>query len=719
MLQAEVSPQESPVASGSRVMRPRLSSITPIPGFGQPYLIQQQEVVKDTSSQISLIDSSWPSYDHGGVSMSQPQLPSYGLYSPFNQSPVVHLNGLSTRLGSPAVQSPSLHDAYVAPHQMPVSYRPRVSSPLRHAMLPAELQRSWSNPTVISPHSCSIPPPVNHGPITDPALNEQSAYIGKGSDHGVSPASNGPLSGMGALAPDRDSPSSASDSTPNTNGSTFRDLMPAPRKLPFGSSVKDVKTTSAAAKGSGGSTAGRKRKIEPVDKPVSEEGGRKRPKHSVRTSPESPPHVLETKSKASSACKRKVKPSSSDKANPGRASASRTAKAASVETCGSFVPTPPEGKDGGTVATHKQRQKSKGLKIATSSALPTDCKALEEYSGPVTRRARNRAALPEPVGPETSTAESRSTRRRPQSKPEALGPAPRSTIRRSKVASKKSYPVAVPAKPTDAATSAHKETQSEDEPKDEGTPVVKLPKEKRKSLQSGLGTANKKISRSGPAKHAAHQISGPSLRKGRASRRSTSPVAGVASSPNGGSVSPQCGQNTSCLNCKESHQRCNRTEPSCSRCRDYGLVCLYSTPRGKSSQVQQAHKVFHKESFAQRKDLVANAEPQPKQGPTMARNLGAADDLDGTMTEETQETLTRHSPAAHSGAVVVTGYFPLVYDVTMQKQLETVTEPFFLQYEADIARGCDEATCAKFYLECISAARRDIWSQAITSAKIS
>jgi hypothetical protein len=52
---------------------------------------------------------------------------------------------------------------------------------------------------------------------------------------------------------------------------------------------------------------------------------------------------------------------------------------------------------------------------------------------------------------------------------------------------------------------------------------------------------------------------------------------------------------------------------------------------------------------------------------------------------------------------------PVVFDMAVQKQLEQLAEPLFQQYEEDIARGCDEETRAKFYLERIHSVRRDFW----------
>lgn len=57
-----------------------------------------------------------------------------------------------------------------------------------------------------------------------------------------------------------------------------------------------------------------------------------------------------------------------------------------------------------------------------------------------------------------------------------------------------------------------------------------------------------------------------------------------------------------------------------------------------------------------------------------------------------------------------------VADNELLERLNKITSKLLDQCTADIGRGCDEATCARFYLEQIDAARRDFWLSELKQA---
>jgi hypothetical protein len=62
------------------------------------------------------------------------------------------------------------------------------------------------------------------------------------------------------------------------------------------------------------------------------------------------------------------------------------------------------------------------------------------------------------------------------------------------------------------------------------------------------------------------------------------------------------------------------------------------------------------------------------------------------------------TPSVHQQNLV-----PIIYDTAVMQQLEALTDSFFQQYEADIARGCDAEISANFYLDLIHGARTRFW----------
>ncbi|KAK0385280.1 hypothetical protein NLU13_7756 [Sarocladium strictum] len=244
------------------VARPRLSSITPITSLSQasqvPSMLSTQPV---SSNEDHFGGKVWPSYDHGGVSMSQPQLPSHSLISAFNHAPAVpHV--ASPFVGRPCFPPPISVDAITGSIDSSVAYRPRVSSPLRFAFQSAEPLRSWSNPVAISPYQL----PAS---TYDAVLNSQDSqatdtvqsvlnFQSPAGSHAILGRSFSDLTSsspdLGALPRENRLPA------PNV---TFRDFLPAPRQLPFSASTpKDA--NDPKDKISSKSAVSRKRKI-PAD----------------------------------------------------------------------------------------------------------------------------------------------------------------------------------------------------------------------------------------------------------------------------------------------------------------------------------------------------------------------------------------------------------------------------------------------------------------------
>jgi hypothetical protein len=56
----------------------------------------------------------------------------------------------------------------------------------------------------------------------------------------------------------------------------------------------------------------------------------------------------------------------------------------------------------------------------------------------------------------------------------------------------------------------------------------------------------------------------------------------------------------------------------------------------------------------------------------------------------------------------------LITDFSILRQINEATSKMFDQYLADVARGCDEASCAQYYLDRVYAARRAIWFKELT-----
>jgi hypothetical protein len=59
----------------------------------------------------------------------------------------------------------------------------------------------------------------------------------------------------------------------------------------------------------------------------------------------------------------------------------------------------------------------------------------------------------------------------------------------------------------------------------------------------------------------------------------------------------------------------------------------------------------------------------------------------------------------------------LIADFSILRQINEATSKVFDQYLADVARGCDEASCAQYYLDRIYAARRDMWFEKLTGKR--
>ncbi|KAL6800134.1 hypothetical protein J3E68DRAFT_264141 [Trichoderma sp. SZMC 28012] len=80
------------------------------------------------------------------------------------------------------------------------------------------------------------------------------------------------------------------------------------------------------------------------------------------------------------------------------------------------------------------------------------------------------------------------------------------------------------------------------------------------------------------------------------------------------------------------------------------------------------------------------------------------------------DTQTDIPPMRHSSCEIDDLPSMFVADNELLERLNKITSKLLDQCTADIGRGCDEAACARFYLEQIDAARRDFWLSELKQA---
>ncbi|KAH8170999.1 hypothetical protein LIA77_09780 [Sarocladium implicatum] len=688
--------------------RPRLSSITSIPGFGQSSQMQHSAgLIQDSGSQSSLLDSSWPSYDHGSMSMSQPQLPSYGLYSsfgsPFGQGSAAQGISPSPSVRMPAIPSPNPCDVFAAPPTSSLAYRPRVSSPLRHAVQPVELQRSWSNPITLPAHQYHLPAPMGHFQTREPAPQaSQASQVNMFESQGASTLAQETSPPAEAVASLNNLTSL--ESTHNTATKTFRDFMPAPRKLPFVSSKRDVDADD------GKKRAGKtKRKAE-----VAKERAGKKQKQSIMKSSDG---TTKTRSKVptTSTAKSKVTARSPTSA---RRSGSRNDKAtgAEIRTSPGPGPIPLEEENKADNATARLSRTAKAPKTSTQSTTTAVRKVQPASSVPVTRKARPRSQPKSPVKSKMSTSRARTNKGKKTPGPKLQKTTPKSFPRSPKATSKEPVVPKSPDKPRCGAGTSQKRSKDTVEKLRRSTRAMKDTRKKEAGCQNEFGVADTATSDQTQAVVAGDLASTTAQRKLHPAQSSSS---------QGTTDDYTCGQRGNsqdedkapCLNCQKAHRGCSRARPVCSQCRRHGLTCSYPATKRASPLVGRSLGAVSKGKAPRGEKADTDAGFEPPTVVTAARVLQATDVSTLMTTAHDGETTSLASNADASGSCLSTSFLPLVFDATLKKQLEAATEPLFQQYEADIARGCDKTAIARFYLECISAARRDIWRGVIGGAE--
>lgn len=107
---------------------------------------------------------------------------------------------------------------------------------------------------------------------------------------------------------------------------------------------------------------------------------------------------------------------------------------------------------------------------------------------------------------------------------------------------------------------------------------------------------------------------------------------------------------------------------------------------------------------------------QTMDGPFVDSRTGPSEDASCIQKKQTLSSIIHTSHAfevSPSSAVTPTQPTILVADRSTLKQINDATSSLFDQYEADVARGCDETVCAKFYMDQIHTVRTECWYKSL------
>lgn len=72
-----------------------------------------------------------------------------------------------------------------------------------------------------------------------------------------------------------------------------------------------------------------------------------------------------------------------------------------------------------------------------------------------------------------------------------------------------------------------------------------------------------------------------------------------------------------------------------------------------------------------------------------------------------------HQDVDQSSVPAPTGVVPVICDTHLIRQMNATTEPILKQYTEDLARGCESQMCAEFYVSWIRKARQKFWCDAL------
>lgn len=759
--------------------RPRLSSITPI---HNPDESQQAGSLASTQSAVSFEDAlqetAWPSYDHGGLSMSQPLLSSCSSWSPFNEQSSASSTG--SLLGDGPKLLPAHHAGMAgAMAHNPVAYRPRVSSPLRYSLQPVELQRSWSNPATVSPYQ--FPIPAQSVGAHEPYGRQNFESVAKLSVPATSqPRSQLPtsVSMMASLGGSGDANESG-DFEPGVEA--FRDLLPAPRRLPFSTTTNDVCLDQDNVK----PASGRKRKIasgsecsniqgkarktkvrSPKSVEVTTVGSRKAtqgaprnmkpvadtthyPQTKVNKSGQSGtvPFLMVTRSRQREVKLPVTEPSTlSDE--PSSVAPSRNPK-----LVGKKVGRAPKKKQGPAFKTRVQKapqtKSKRPIRVREKEGMPESKKSATQKQGKQQKNsARPVVNVPgtsqkhrktnanktdgvitrsscrsgpskaiEPAKTELGISPARIKRTTPKTSAELLPPR---TTKMSLGCSARAKTVEMP--DTDPVESESR-SGSYGSWHEKSTWIMRpaaseLPQAFLKTNQALRNTVNRsqalvkeagKSPGSLPLRNLAAKTT-KSTRHNVDPPNSHIPTTDLdLSSPNHDSKSdgriPR-DSSSACINCREAHRKCDRKQSTCGRCQLYGLECVFEAREGQSSQRSRL-EIHPASTMAKTPRLVTQAAGRiadERERRTLRSRAKSVNKPDHPSTNVGHEESAKPTTSLPQQKLV-----PIVYDTTVMQQLEALTDPFFEQYEADIARGCDAEISANFYLDCIHGVRTKFW----------